>query len=650
MVDWFNSWMKQWFTARAESPLGHVLALRNIAFFITKHNTLLGDISVLGPDILKYRDIRISCDELRAFLVHGITICQPDLLELWFQNMIRDSQPTWEIQNSRARAYLKASQAFLRKLLALCHMISGSLRVLLESLFYLVLVYLCAICLFEEFLVLHLTKELPLEDFLLFFNMELSKLTYLGPRLTVSPWRHITQAFIRHGMKEDPLAYFGDNADDPNDSETLAARQIHYSRDRGQKTYGRLLVSFEGVVPDAQAAMTVPRSPGKTPLTRAISIGEFKEFLSLYGAKLGGEAEIMDPGQLDQAQLIRASRAKTTREFLQDDSATFRSPEQRVALNFLLRKFPFLFIILPTTGGKTTLFLLGASLATQQITIIISPLVALKIDLFNKAKALGLYPVLWDNNTASHVTTRLLLVSIELVKHPKFLGFLEGLAKKNGIERIIWDESILTVFSSVTLSPATKNSLLSMMKLDRFHGEIPTVHGDVTLQNMAYHVIETPKEASLVSELQYLVAKKTFDNKGVTPGFLVFCMTKRLVHDVYTALVEYYGETIARVTGELSDTNKAAELSRVKSGEPFLLLATSALGAGFDFTKINVVVHLEGAWGISDFIQESGRAGRNPASRGWSYCLVTSDDKRLRQNDNPERQEHRKYLNEEKAN
>lgn len=75
-------------------------------------------------------------------------------------------------------------------------------------------------------------------------------------------------------------------------------------------------------------------------------------------------------------------------DFMQDSSARFRSSHQREAFYLLLLRIPYCFIILPTAGGKTTLFLIGASFATSQMTIIISPLIALKIDLFNKAVAL----------------------------------------------------------------------------------------------------------------------------------------------------------------------------------------------------------------------------------------------------------------------
>ena len=57
-----------------------------------------------------------------------------------------------------------------------------------------------------------------------------------------------------------------------------------------------------------------------------------------------------------------------------------------------MKQIPYLFLILPTAIGKTTLFLFGASLFASRVTIIVIPLISLKLDLLGKADALGLGP------------------------------------------------------------------------------------------------------------------------------------------------------------------------------------------------------------------------------------------------------------------
>jgi superfamily II DNA helicase RecQ len=41
-----------------------------------------------------------------------------------------------------------------------------------------------------------------------------------------------------------------------------------------------------------------------------------------------------------------------------------------------------------------------------------------------------------------------------------------------------------------------------------------------------------------------------------------------------------------------------------------LIVATSELGTGVDFPGITLILHVDIPWGMIDFAQESGRAGR----------------------------------------
>lgn len=62
-------------------------------------------------------------------------------------------------------------------------------------------------------------------------------------------------------------------------------------------------------------------------------------------------------------------------------------------------------------------------------------------------------------------------------------------------------------------------------------------------------------------------------------------------------------------------------------------MATGAIGAGFNFHDIDLVIHfLPGEYEMTSFMQESGRAGRSPDQPGWSYCLVRAYQLQARPN------------------
>lgn len=73
MASFIQTWMRQYFTAQSESPLGHVLVLRGLAFTVMKSSTSLGRIHILAPHTLRYAQITISQQDLRVFLTKAIS-------------------------------------------------------------------------------------------------------------------------------------------------------------------------------------------------------------------------------------------------------------------------------------------------------------------------------------------------------------------------------------------------------------------------------------------------------------------------------------------------------------------------------------------------------------------------------------------------
>ncbi|KAL3428826.1 P-loop containing nucleoside triphosphate hydrolase protein [Aspergillus tetrazonus] len=130
------------------------------------------------------------------------------------------------------------------------------------------------------------------------------------------------------------------------------------------------------------------------------------------------------------------------------------------------------------------------------------------------------------------------------------------------------------------------------------------------------------------------------------PTMIVFCMSKQQINDYHTKLQGPLEGQLARFHADLAEPKKMAELQRFRTGRARILLATSVIGAGFDFADVDVVIHWQGAWSFCDFMQESGRTGRQPGRPGRSFCLVRPSDCQPSARDPPDRQEFCKYLNE----
>ncbi|KAK9364713.1 P-loop containing nucleoside triphosphate hydrolase protein [Lipomyces kononenkoae] len=66
--------------------------------------------------------------------------------------------------------------------------------------------------------------------------------------------------------------------------------------------------------------------------------------------------------------------------------------------------------------------------------------------------------------------------------------------------------------------------------------------------------------------------------------------------------------------GQLDADKKDLVFEKWIKGDYALLFCTSGFGVGMDYDRVSLVVHYEGIWNLVDFVQESGRAGRDNQS------------------------------------
>ncbi|KAI9035706.1 uncharacterized protein KD926_002987 [Aspergillus affinis] len=423
----------------------------------------------------------------------------------------------------------------------------------------------------------------------------------------------------------------------------------------------------------------MPRSDQNPAIsTRPVTIGQFHRFLSLYPApkvnEFGDKSEFASP-DLDQSQMVRMPEKQSNQafqdpdlllhiwqEFMQNDQVTFFSPEQAQALHLFLSRVPYLIMILPTAGGKTTLFLLGASLATSRTTILVAPLVALKQDLHQKALKLGLSVGVYEENpesTSEPSPSRILLISIESVATPAFFSYAKALIAKNQLDYIIFDECHLIplaknyrkvmnrirqvtclpapmVFASATLPSHLERDLLQTLGL--IHPV--RIRANINKPSLFYGVKQVPTGIDL--DMVALDLIRHFSERYPDQKTIIFCMSKRMVEEIH----EKNDLITAYFHADLPDSDKQLQLHSFIESKKQILVATSAIGAGYDFQDIGLVIHLQGAHAFTDFIQESGRASRRPGALGFSYTLARPSDFNPRDSDSFEKTLFRDYLNE----
>ncbi|KAH8585519.1 hypothetical protein B0O99DRAFT_476865, partial [Bisporella sp. PMI_857] len=92
---------------------------------------------------------------------------------------------------------------------------------------------------------------------------------------------------------------------------------------------------------------------------------------------------------------------------------------------------------LPTSAGKSLIYLLLAALNNAKTTIVIVPLIGLKSNLIQRASEFNIPCNTYENNP---IFTNLTLISIETITSWQFNIDLIKLIDENKLDRIVFDE------------------------------------------------------------------------------------------------------------------------------------------------------------------------------------------------------------------
>jgi hypothetical protein len=133
------------------------------------------------------------------------------------------------------------------------------------------------------------------------------------------------------------------------------------------------------------------------------------------------------------------------RDFLSNRGASFRGLEQELLVKSILLKVPYILGILATNKGKTLSYILTASLVTSKITVVVLPLVGLKVDLLKKTKDFKVLTSIYEKSSSF---TTLTLVSIETIVSNNASDFIRSLVRliqEGRVDRIVIDKCHLLI-------------------------------------------------------------------------------------------------------------------------------------------------------------------------------------------------------------
>lgn len=327
-------------------------------------------------------------------------------------------------------------------------------------------------------------------------------------------------------------------------------------------------------------------------------------------------------------------------------------------------EFRDIFITAPTGAGKSLLFQLPALYISEKyelVTIVISPLIALmndqvaqldkerdvqiatcinssisfeerqyRIEEIRSGKksiiylapelllATGLQTLLGDRKIGLLVIDEAHTVTSwgrDFRSDYWFLGDFLKSVKKNGEK---FPVLCLTATAVYTGNDDVVNDTIAELDLNN-----PILHlGNVKRTNICFDIkcrendengekLEVVKKQLLLERLRMYVQLKE--------RTLAYCPYKIHVDSIYSELSKSESRLIRRYYGQLRKQEKNITEEEYRAGKILALVCTKAFGMGVDRSDIKHIIHFAPTGNLADYVQEIGRAARNPKIKGIAH-------------------------------
>jgi ATP-dependent DNA helicase RecQ len=340
-----------------------------------------------------------------------------------------------------------------------------------------------------------------------------------------------------------------------------------------------------------------------------------------------------------------------------DDGAGFRDG-QLEAIHDLVVDRARVLCVQRTGWGKSAVYFVATAMLREAgagPTLIVSPLLALMRNQITAAERLGLRAHTinstnrdeWDavREQLASDTVDLLLISPERLNNPKFRDTMLPLFARS-VGLLVIDEAhcisdwghdfrpdyrrvedmldALAPDVAVLGTTATANHRVVAdvgQQLTAPGGPpLRTYRGTLARTSLRLEVIELPRPAQRLAWLvQHL---PTLPGSGI-----VYTLTKRDAEQV-ASFLSANGISAAPYSGEQETADRVATEDRLLRNDLKAVVATSALGMGYDKSDLTFVVHYQAPGSVVSYYQQVGRAGRG-VDQAEIVLLRGGEDRRI---------------------
>ena len=332
-----------------------------------------------------------------------------------------------------------------------------------------------------------------------------------------------------------------------------------------------------------------------------------------------------------------------------ETTAEFR-PDQLKVIRGLVTQHQRILLVQRTGWGKSAVYFIATRMLREQgsgPTLLVSPLLALMRNQIEAAARMGIRVFTinssnrpeWDRAEAqlSRDAVDILLISPERLANQRFRSdVLPGIVRKTGL--LVIDEAhcisdwghdfrpdyrrITRVLDFLGGAPvlcctATANDRVIQDLTAQLGSGLSTVRGTLARPGLRLHVLEMPLQADRLVWLADTVGK--LGGTGV-----IYCLTIRDVQKVAEWLQSVGIQAVPYWGGMASEERIEAEQALL-SNQVNVVVATTALGMGFDKPDLSFVIHYQSPGSPIAYYQQVGRAGR-ALDESWGILMRGRED------------------------
>jgi len=338
---------------------------------------------------------------------------------------------------------------------------------------------------------------------------------------------------------------------------------------------------------------------------------------------------------------IRREQRQTSQRLLKElfGLSAYR-PGQKAAVSCLLRGRDLL-CILPTGAGKSLCWQLPAVMMEDELTVVVSPLLALMHDQVRSLARRGVPATSLDSQMTPEERReaerailageiRIVFVSPERLETQSFQQLCQRcmpwMVVVDEAHCVVqWGEEFRPSYQRIgvflqqlkyapvicaltaTADPKMQREIVLSLGMEEHRRiELPVLR-----ENLRYHVHSTTDPTAVVQH----IALRT------TGKMVVFCRSRARTEQLAQRL-RGAGLEAEHYHAGLDREGRNGVEGRFRSGQTRILAATTAFGMGVDIPDIRCVVHERLPDDVIDLVQQSGRAGRDGAP---SDCYILID-------------------------